>query len=376
MTRIKPGDLAARSYVRTHHRWSVYHEPHGLTESFPRWLRRWDGDGIIARIQTRHMAREIAATGIPTVDVLGVVPNLPFPVVHVDDHEIARLASQHMLEHGLRHFGFFGIEDENWSDQRYAAFCAALAPVQSSVPLYKLPRDSRGQRSWERTEDKLARWILALPKPVGILVCSDQRGPIFLEACGRAGVRVPEEVAVLGIDDDEPLCEICDPPLASVRPGHIRVGYEAAALLERMIQGDRAPKSARAIPPEGVVARRSLDNLSVGNRVVASAIRLIRERAHQGLQVDAIARHVNVSRSVLQRSFRTVMRRSVYQEILATRIRHARELLIHTNLPLAAVAEQTGFKHQEYMGSVLKAHLGTTPAQLRRSASLGRPSHA
>ncbi len=117
-------------YVREHQPWALYHEPRGLEEFVPRWLRRWKGDGIIARVQTRSMARKLAASGIPVVDVLGVVTDLPFPLVHVDNDAIARLAGTHLLERGFRHFGFLGIEGENWSEQRYTLFCAAVASVQ------------------------------------------------------------------------------------------------------------------------------------------------------------------------------------------------------------------------------------------------------
>lgn len=175
-------------YVREHEPWALYHEPHGLEASVPQWLRRWNGDGIIARIQTRRIAQQLAASGIPVVDVLGVVPECAFPLVSVDNLAIARMAAEHLLERGFRRFGFFGIEGENWSEQRYAGFCAAVASIQSQVPICRLPRDTKGRRSWERAEDDIARWIAALPKPAGVLICSDQRGSQFLEACRRAGV--------------------------------------------------------------------------------------------------------------------------------------------------------------------------------------------
>ena len=120
-----------------------------------------------------------------------------------DSAAIARLAAEHLLERGFRRFAFFGIEGENWSEQRYAGFCAAVAAVDANVPIYRLPRDAKGRRSWERSEDRIARWITGLPKPAGVLLCSDQRGAQFLEACRRAGVAVPDELAVVSVDNDE-----------------------------------------------------------------------------------------------------------------------------------------------------------------------------
>jgi LacI family transcriptional regulator len=355
-------------YVREATPWALYHEPHGLEEAVPRWLKRWRGDGIIARIQTRRMADAIAASGIPTVDVLGVIPDLPFPVVHVNDFGIARLAAAHLLDRGLRHFGFFGIEGENWSERRYRGFCEALAPTCREVPHYQLKRDTAGARSWERAENNLAAWIESLPKPVGVMVCSDQRGPQLLEACRRADVAVPDEIAVIGVDNDETLCDVCNPPLSSVRAGHVSVGYEAAALLARLLEAGGAQSGPVLIEPEDTVARLSTDMLSVGDVAVGASLRLIREHAHEGLDVDMIARRVGLSRSVLQRRFRAVLKRSVYQEIISAKVKRARELLLKTDLPLAIVADRAGFKHQEYMGAVFRSRLGKTPGELRRES--------
>ena len=351
-------------YVREHERWALYHEPHGLEESIPEWISRWKGDGIIARIQTRRMAEVLSACRIPVVDVLGVVPDLPFPLVHVDNAAIARLAAEHFLERGFRHFGFLGIDD-NWSESRYQHLCAAVHTVQREVPIYRLPRDANGRRSWERSENNLSRWIKALPKPAGVMVCSDQRGQQFLEACRRAEVSVPDEVAVVGVDNDEPLCEVCLPPLSSVDPGHESVGYEAAALLDCLMKGDEAPKNPRLLKPNDVTTRLSSDVLAVPDPAVSTALRLIREHAHLRVRVDAIAREVGLSRSVLQRRFRVLLNRSIHQEIVSARIKCARELLTKTDLTLAAVAEKSGFGAQEYLGAVLKEHIGKTPAQVR-----------
>jgi len=355
-------------YVREHEPWALYHEPHGLEESVPQWLRRWNGDGIIARIQTRRIAQQLAASGIPVVDVLGVVPALPFPLVHVDNVAIAHMAAEHLLERGFRRFGFFGIEGENWSDQRYAGFCAAVSGVQSQVPIYRLPRDAKGRRSWERAENDIARWIAGLPKPAGALICSDQRGSQFLEACRRASVSVPNELAVVSVDNDEPLCEVCLPPLSSVEPGHLNVGYQAAALLDSLLRGGAPPKKALQVAPLETVTRLSSDALAVSDPRIGMALRLIRDQAATGVRIDGIAREVGLSRSVLQRRFRAILHRSVHQEILNVRIKHARELLATTEISLAAVAERGGFKHQEYLGAVFRARIGKTPAQVREDA--------
>jgi LacI family transcriptional regulator len=359
--------------VREHACWSLYHEPHGLTDSVPSWLEHWEGDGIIARIQTRAMAESIRASRIPVVDVLGVIPDLHFPLVHVDNRAIARVAAEHLLERGLRHFGFLGIQEENWSQERYEGLRQAVAHVQPEVALCELPRNVMDVRSWEIVENELAAWIANLPKPVGVMVCSDQQGPQLLEACRRAGVAVPDEVAVISVDNDEPLCEVCGPPLSSIEAGHLAVGYEAAALLDRMLKGARVGKEPVLIKPQQIVPRLSTEILAIDDPAIAAALRLIRDRAHEGIPVDAIARHVGLSRSVLQRRFRALLKRSVHQQILITKIKHAEQLLLKSDLPLPTIAIRAGFKHQEYMGAVFKSHIGTTPGALRRARGHSPP---
>ena len=351
-------------FVRETEPWALYHEPRGLEESAPRWLRRWRGDGIIARIQTVQMAKAIRASGIPTVDVLGVVPKFGFPLVHVDNAAIARVAAQHLLDRGLKRFAYFGIEGENWSDQRYLAYRAAVKQTAQDVALYELPRDTAGRRSWERDENRLALWLQALPKPVGLLVCSDQRGPLLLEACRRANLSVPDQIAVVGVDNDEAICAVCAPPLSSVRANHEMVGYQAAALLQHLLAGETS-NSAVLIVPNDVVSRLSSDMMALDDSAIAAALRLIRDRAAHGLGVDQVARHVGLSRSVLQRRFMRARHCTVHQDILRVKIQRARELLVDTALPLAVIAERTGFIHQEYMGAVFRRQVGQTPGELR-----------
>lgn len=352
--------------------WALYHQPRSLEESGPSWLRGWRGDGIIARLQTRELADLVKETGLPVVDVLGLVPEAGFPLVHVDDREIARLAAEHLQESGFRNFGFYGLAGENWSGRRREFFREWLARAGRELHVCEQARHESATATWEDAEEELVRWVLRLPKPAGVLVCSDQRGLNFLEACRRASVTVPDEVAVVGVDNDEALCEIAHPPLSSVWPAHPQVGYEAAALLDRLMAGDGPPAAPILIAPGGVKTRQSSDVLAVEDRNLARALRFIRERACVGLSVDEVAEAAGLSRSVLQRRFRAVLGKTVHAEILAVRVKRACELLTETDLPLFEVAEQAGFTHQEYLGAVLQRQLGKTPAQFRREG--GQPA--
>lgn len=355
-------------YVREQGPWSIYHEPRGLEDSVPRWLRRWEGDGIIARIQNRTIGRAVVDTGLPVVDVLGMVPEAGVPLVHVDNEAVARMAAEHLLERGFRFFGFVTVAGTPWAEDRQQAFERALAEAGLSCSVCRLPRDTRGEQTWERQEDQLTSWVESLPRPAGIMACNDPRGQLVLEACRRAGIAVPEEMAVVGVDNDEPLCEIADPPLSSVVPDHQAVGYQGAALLHDLMRGARPPSAPHLIPPTGLVPRLSTETLAVPDPHVALAVRFIREHACDGISIDDVVGRVSLSRSTLQRRFNRLLGHTIHDEILRIRVRRARDLLAGSDLSIEEVTEKAGFSHRQYLGEVFKERTGETLAGFRRRA--------
>jgi len=362
-------------YVRVHGPWGLYHEARSLEQGLPGWLQAWKGDGIIVRAQNREIADAVKATGLPVIDVLGVVPEAGLPLVHVDDLLIAQMAVEHLLEQGFHHFGYFGIRGENWSESRRDGLLRALGRAANRATLLEVPRSDFFRAPWEFQQEDLVDWLLALPKPVGIMVASDQLGPPLLEACHRAGLAVPDQVAVVGVDNDDTLCNVCNPSLSSVDASHREVGYRAAELLGRLLHGAPVPAGPILIRPMGLVARRSSDGTATEDPHVALALRLIREHACEGWSAARVAEQIPVSRSVLQRRFRRETGRSLQEEIIRTRLRHARKLLAETDLPLMDVAVASGFKHQEYLGMIFRTSLGKTPAAYRREIRGPRVRH-
>jgi LacI family transcriptional regulator len=198
------------------------------------------------------------------------------------------------------------------------------------------------------------------------MACNDFRGVQALDACRRAGVAVPEEVAVIGVDNEVLACELAYPPLSSVIPDCRRIGYEAAALLDHMMADSSAPREHRVIPPLGLATRQSTDVTAIADPCVADAVRFIREHALEGIGVEDVLDHVPVSRSVLQRRFRAALGRTVHEVIAGVRLRRAKQLLVETDLPLPAVAERSGFSHSEYLITAFRRATGTTPGAYRR----------
>ena len=348
-------------FTRERGPWSIYYGSMSANEA-ARQLADWNGDGIIAAVASREMATVLAAAGVPVVDVLGAVPEAGFPVVKCDHEAVATMAAAHLDPCGCRGFAFVGAGECHVSESLQAAFAAAVTAFGAEAVVF---RPDRRTPSWQARQSELAKWLSGLPKPVGILAADDSRGRCVLDAARRGGLAVPRDVAVLGVGNDEPICELADPPLSSIRPDDALVGYRAAELLDRMIGSERPPTRPIVVPPVEVVVRQST-NLATDDPDILRALRFIRQHACDGIRVEQVAAQAQLSRSTLKRRFQAAMKRSVHDEILRVRLRRAQDLLCQTDLPLDAVAERAGFRHQEYMGAVFRAKLDRTPAEFRR----------
>lgn len=351
--------------------WQIYHEARDLHGGIPEWLEEWNGDGIIARVQTPEIVEYLKGFGLPVVDVLGILTDTGFPVVHVDDHAIAVQAGEHFIERGFTTFGYYGIAGENWSENRRDAFRKACEEL-GRVHVYERARGS-GSGS-PRAREELRQWLRELPKPTGIMVCSDQRALGLLEACREESIAVPERVAIASVDNDVTVCGLASPSLSSVRAGHRNVGFEAARLLDTLIDGNSAPEKRRLVPPRGLVVRGSSDTQAIHDRQVAEGLHYIHEHLSNSMTNTSIAKAAGISRTLFQRRFRKVMGRTIRTYLIERRVQLALSLIENTDMTLAAIADRTGFTHPEYMGSVMKAQLGMTPGQLRKGDSALDPA--
>jgi LacI family transcriptional regulator len=365
-------------YVRLHGPWAIYLAERGLGEAPPAWLKDWRGDGIVARIENRRIANAVHELGLPTVDLRGLLTDLGVPLITTDDRAVAELAFGHFLERGFSHFAFCGFPGADYSDARSRYFARSVEAADFTCHVYhpsRLPQatgtEAREQWGWT-TQGEVSRWIAGLPKPVGVMVCNDIRGQQVLTTCREIGVAVPDEVAVLGVDNDEVLCALADPPLSSVIPDTHRIGYEAASRLERMMRGETSPEPTTVIAPLGVVTRRSTDVLAVDDRAISHAARFIREHACECITVHDVLAGLPLSRSVFERRFAKIFGRTPKAEIVRTQLNRVMQLLAETDLPLKQIASRTGFHHPEYMSTAFKKRTGQTPGEYRRSSRARR----
>lgn len=362
-----------RRYAHTHQSWSIFLEQRDLSGEPPLWIKTWDGDGIISRITTKAMVEDADRLKIPLIDLTDRRETFSTHQVWSDDRAIARLGAEHLIERGFHSFGFCGFSQEIWSNRRRDRFVEAVGQAGSDCRIYESPWFGRDAHPWEEEQKQIMAWLSALPKPAGVMACNDYRGQHVLDACGRLDLAVPEEIAVIGVDDEEELCELCEPPLSSVVPNAEMVGYKAAELLDHLMSGGKALEPRLEIAPIAVVTRQSTDVLAIDDPEIAAAVRYIRENACRGAKVEDILDDVPISRSILERRFRKYLGHSPQALIRQTRLKRVKQLLVDTDLTLAKISALAGFRHQEHMCVLFKKEIGDSPGAYRRKVQGANP---
>lgn len=355
-----------RRYIAAHGPWSTFIELRSLDSAPPPWLPTWDGDGIISRTFTREMSDMIDATGLPAVEIRSSRERGRRPFLGMDNARIGQAVAEHFYERGYRQFGVYSLRSEPFFEERVQNFIAEVK--NAGCPCSELPETSSEHTiDWEGSQRRLMEWLASLHKPVAIFAANDQLGIRLLETCQRAGIAVPEEVAVVGAENEETLCNFSNPPLTSVQFDGDGLGHAAASLLDQMMLGKPAAQHTTLLPPKGIVIRRSSDEFVINDPLVARAARLIRESATSGLNVDELCRRLHASRTTLDRRMKAALKRSPKEEITRVRFREVERLLRETDLTIEVIAEQTGFAHSHYLQATFKQTYGQTPGQFRRA---------
>ncbi len=353
-------------YQHEHGPWSIYFKPQGLGEPPPPWLASWQGDGILARIDDRRMADAVSRTSVPVVDLRNALPNLRIPTVAISNRAVVRVAVEHFLAQGFRHFGFCGTrrgENRN-QDERSDLFEQLLEASGHTCHTYPHPQSLPG--SWDAEQRHIARWLKSLPTPIAILTCHDDRGQQVIDACLRAKLAVPDAVAILGVDNDPFLCNLSTPQLSSIDVFPERIGYEAAALLARLMKGGRPPRQPLLFEPRGLVIRQSTDVSAVGDPHVAAVARLIRKHASDSISIEELLAQVPVSRSALFRRFKEHLGRSPKKELSRVRLERAKSLLTNSILSVEEIARQTFRTDAKHFITVFRRATGNTPLRYRK----------
>jgi LacI family transcriptional regulator len=352
-------------YSRLHGSWKFYRTPPFYTEDSNRtkafaYLKQIDADGIIAQGTS-----EIIAANLPAIciDIRTKIPGQPN--ITGDNLAAAKMAAAHLIDRGLRHFAYCGFDDINWSVERSENFTEYLTKAGFEVRHYCQPLSHR-QRLWKNEREILAQWLKTLPKPVGIMACNDDRAIQVAEACRIVDIKVPDEIAIIGVDNDELACELCDPPLSSVAFDFECAGFEAAALLEKMIHDKKTYPETIIIKATHVVTRQSTDILAVDDPSIADALRFIKNNARKMMLVEEIADAVAIARRSLEKRFRNKLGRSVHEEIVNVRMDLVAQMLIETNISIENIALAFGYSEVNNLSRCFRKVKGVNPLAFRK----------
>jgi LacI family transcriptional regulator len=324
---------------------------------------------VIARVN-RAIAASVRQAGIPAVNVWVNSPDQTLPHVIPDQRATGRLAAEHLLERGYRRLAYIGqFKNRNCTLHldgfRKAQRKSAEPPLIHSV--IQLPRNAQ---DWRRMQESLANWVASWRTPIGVMAVDDLLARYLADVVLRRGLRIPEDVALVGSQNNELLCGHMRPTLTSIEQGYDRVGFRAARLLDQLMKGAPRPRHPVLIKPVGLIARRSSEGFAVEDQVLSHALRYIAEHSHERIGVDDVRAGLAVSRRSLERRFRRFLGRSVHEEIVRSRLTRAKRLLAETDSPIKAIARDVGFSSSEHFSKVFLQHEGTSPKSYRRERSL------
>ena len=342
--------------------WTFYREPGGRDRTLPR-LQDWGANGIIAHVQDEATARKIVATKIPAIIKGFKIKG--YPLIATDNQAIGVMAAEHLMSHGFRRFAYCGFDDLYWSVERGQAFANRLQQEPFEFFIYKQPR-AKTRRFWDQELDHMAEWLKSLPKPIGVMACVDDRSQHIMHACKMAGLDIPTEVAIIGVDNDELVCRLANPQLSSIALGAERAGYEAAELLDRLMAGEALADAIVMTKPTHVVTRQSTDVMAMDDQMVAKALLFIRRNAASSIQVTDVVNVVPLSKRALQKRFQAVLGRTILDTIRHARIDLFSKMLTETDRPIAQIALACGFPGIDHVSRSFRKIKRMSPLAYRR----------
>lgn len=364
LAHLQPLVRGITDYARTHGPWSFTSNPETVIMPIQSLLG-WRGDGVISVLLTSSDVRTAKQLGIPVVTFAGALRNPGVPRVIVNNPLVGRLAADHLLACGFSRFGYYGLHNVRYAHDRGEGFLRRLAEHSRAASVH-LSRNTVGaSHPWRDELQKLEYWLTTLEGPVGIFAANDMRARMLLDTCQRLGRRVPDDVGVIGVDNDLVTCEFSEPPLSSIACDWYRIGTEVAATLDRLMNGEPAPPD-QLIDPIGVVKRRSSDVLIVDHPGVARAIQYVHEHLAENFGIERIIQETMTSRRSLELGFRRALGCTPHDFLCRERVNKAKELLVRPEkTKLAAIASACGFADARRLRIVFERQEKMTPAQYR-----------
>jgi len=348
----------------------LYREAGGI-DAVIKWAQDWGADGIIGQMQSAEDAQRLAQTGIPIIaqDVIERFKNIPN--ITGLYRETGRMAAEHFLQRGFTKFAFYGFNDIVWSRERLEGFEQRISEAGHSALVYEHPSNEKPEL-WSYKASPLVKWLLGLPKPLALMACDDNQSMHVLEACKIAGISVPEQIAILGVDNDEVVCNLSEPPLSSISLNTEKAGYEAAQLLEKMMRGASKEMHDIIAEPLHIVVRRSSDIFAIEDKELAKALRFIYYHFREPIHVESVVSATALSRRVLEKRFAAVLGKSILNAINDLRTEQVALMLTSTNMPIGEIASACGYTDEKNLARFFKLKKKETPLSYRKNRMGGR----
>ncbi len=355
--------LGIAPYSRLPGPWRFSWRPGSLDSPQPKW-KNMHIHGAISR--DIGNVRTNLPQNIPVVFVQHNLEDYrPYPAIVTDSEGISKLAVEHFFDRGFKNLAFCGLDEHVWSRKRGEYFHKLSQEAGFEPWIYERPA-SKAKRLWKNEQLLVAEWLKSLPKPVGLMCCNDDRALQVIEACLIAGLYVPDDVAVLGVDDDMLFCELSDPPISSISLNTEVAGYNAAKMLDSLMAGQEMKGQIIHVVGTHVVTRQSTDVLAIQDADIVAALRFMRQNVDSNVQVEDVVRATMVSRRVLEKKFRSVLRRSLYREMRRIRVKHIVELLLSTDMSISEIALKAGFDGVEHVARYFRKEMGMSLRAYRR----------
>ncbi|TWT65155.1 AraC family transcriptional regulator [Allorhodopirellula solitaria] len=357
-------------FARTQVDWALLHQEMTLDSDLPDWIKSVRPCGVIARVDT-HTIEPLRELGVPIVDVRCNRKFDGVPQVETDNEMVAQMAFEHLWERGFRRFAFCGFRFATYSALRLNHFQHLVQQSGCPFSYYESPgRPGTTLTGLEQAGigdfEEISEWIAGLERPTGLFVCNDIRGQQVLNACHAVDAAIPEDIAVIGADDDDAICMLCEPTLSSVRPNAERVGYRAAELLHEMLSGRMPEKETEYIAPISVSERQSTRVIAVEDQELARVCRYIRQAACEGINVADVVSFSSLTRRPLERRFREELGKTPRELITEVQVERVKQLLRETSMTLEQITHRTGFSHKERLSAVFKREAKQTPGEYRK----------
>ncbi|MEI6323639.1 MAG: DNA-binding transcriptional regulator [bacterium] len=354
-------------YLKTNQNWSVFLEQNDLNARPYDLISSNQWDGILCRHTDPALASSILDRGIPLVDLNDQyqIPELSW--VGSDHHAIGVMGAEYLKKRGMRHFAYCGFSNELWSQSRKESFGKTFSGYGNRIHLWESPWTDRSPQYWAKDINKIRYWIENLPKPIAIMAANDVRALHVIEACKQLNLVIPEQVSVMGVDDDETFCTLSIPHLTSIRPDCEKIGFQAAELLDGMMSSSEPYVKRIVIQPKEVIVRPSTDIRAVSDSLVAKAIKKLHRKDSGHRDIKDVAKELKISRNMLDRRFGKALNRSSSHVLRWVLIARIQQLLLDTDYTLTEIAKATGFINSENMKALFKANMGFSPGTYRQN---------